>query len=325
MQDGAIIHGSAGSSMRATAATPIQGWPWWKMCASILASSCGGVVFRVGELLRQTVRPILRRTASSDDIRARPLYADSQGADIYIAHHTNAGGGGTATGTETFRDTAMEHSDMGERQLQSRKRRAEQRDHRTIRTHLPRGEPSWSNRGVKDSAGGFGEIRIPNRPAILIELAFHDDCSRDAPVSQGRLLPLGGRVGHLQRNMQLFRQYADVGQVLRRVRVRHHSNCDACWTETRNVSVRCETGACAGSVIERLPSWAPSETATHLRASTRVNISGEVKPGSTYTFNFTLTAPGTTGGLHDRLAHGARRLFLVRRDDQQDHQRRAKR
>ena len=55
---------------------------------------------------------------SSDDIRARPLYADSQGADIYIAHHTNAGGGGTATGTETFRDTAMEHSDMGERQLQ---------------------------------------------------------------------------------------------------------------------------------------------------------------------------------------------------------------
>ena len=58
---------------------------------------------------------------------------------------------------------------------------------------------------------------------------------------------------------------------------------------------------------------------------TRVDISGEVKPGSTYTFNFTLTAPGTPGGLHDGLADGARRLRMVRRDAQQDRQRRAQR
>ena len=42
-------------------------------------------------------------------------------------------------------------------------------------------DPNWyTARGVHDSAGGFGEIRYPNRPAILIELAFHDNCTRDA-------------------------------------------------------------------------------------------------------------------------------------------------
>ena len=40
-------------------------------------------------------------------------------------------------------------------------------------------EPSWRNRGALDSNGGFAETRIPNRAAILIELAFHDTCDRD--------------------------------------------------------------------------------------------------------------------------------------------------
>src|SRR5690606_27816655 len=38
----------------------------------------------------------------------------------------------------------------------------------------------WVDRGVKNSNGAFGEIRIPNRPAILIELGFHDGCNPSA-------------------------------------------------------------------------------------------------------------------------------------------------
>ena len=42
------------------------------------------------------------------------------------------------------------------------------------------GISDWYNRGAQDSSGAYGEIRIPDRPACLIELAFHDACQRDA-------------------------------------------------------------------------------------------------------------------------------------------------
>ena len=156
---------------------PDTGLPWYEMCAeswlhhagadcSIWANSSGNCGADNAA------------DRSSDDIRARPLWADYNNTDIYIACHTNAGGSGTATGTETYYDSQMEHpayitaSNTLATQVQNNVVDA-------IRTTFDE-EPAWASRGVKDSAAGFGEIRIPSRPAVLIELAFHDDCTRDA-------------------------------------------------------------------------------------------------------------------------------------------------
>ncbi|NLE57694.1 MAG: N-acetylmuramoyl-L-alanine amidase, partial [Planctomycetes bacterium] len=112
----------------------------------------------------------------NDDIRARPLFADYHNTDIYIAHHTNAYNG-SASGTITYRDTAMEHP---EHEADSYTLAlAVQSNVCNVITNVY-GIGDWYNRGVADSAGGFGEIRIPDRPACLIELAFHDNCTRDA-------------------------------------------------------------------------------------------------------------------------------------------------
>jgi len=153
------------------------GYPWWKMCAQTWLHHAG-VSGSIWASYSGNTGADTATARDSDDIRARPLYADSQGADIYIAHHTNAGGSGTATGTETYRDTAMEHPEY-ETSSYNLASAVQSSVVSTIRSTFPE-EPSWADRGVKDSAGGFGEIRIPSRPAILIELAFHDDCSRDA-------------------------------------------------------------------------------------------------------------------------------------------------
>jgi hypothetical protein len=41
-------------------------------------------------------------------------------------------------------------------------------------------DASWSDRGAKDANGDYAETRIPHRPCVVIELAFHDSCDRDA-------------------------------------------------------------------------------------------------------------------------------------------------
>src|SRR5262249_24677957 len=46
-------------------------------------------------------------------------------------------------------------------------------------------DASWTCHGacVKDGAGNYGEIRIPNRAATLTELGFHDTCDRDGDAN----------------------------------------------------------------------------------------------------------------------------------------------
>lgn len=145
--------------------------PWWKMAARYWLQHQGlpASIWDSSD------------THYNDDIRARPLYADYVGADIYIAHHTNAGGGGTARGTETYRDSTMTYSAHRIPSLN-----LANAVHNSMITHIRNTyESCWVSRGVKDSAGGFGEIRIPNRPAILIELAFHDGCNPTSLTCSG--------------------------------------------------------------------------------------------------------------------------------------------
>jgi hypothetical protein len=107
-QDGATVHVPRELN-ESNCCNSDTGLHWWKMASyawllnaglpcSVYANSSGICSSYTGSTSRV-----------SDDIRARPLFADYRGSHIYIAHHTNAGGGGTANGTETFRDTSMEH------------------------------------------------------------------------------------------------------------------------------------------------------------------------------------------------------------------------
>src|SRR5690606_12719341 len=118
---------------------PDTGLHWWKMAARYWLQHQG---------LPSSVWDALD-THLNDDIRARPLFADYVGADIYIAHHTNAGANGSARGTETFRDSAMTYSQHRAPSLDL----ANKVQAGMINTIRELYDSCWVSRGVKDSAG----------------------------------------------------------------------------------------------------------------------------------------------------------------------------
>ncbi|MFK7740029.1 MAG: N-acetylmuramoyl-L-alanine amidase [Planctomycetota bacterium] len=99
---------------------------------------------------------------NSDDVTARPRFAEWRTADAFVSLHTNAGGG---TGTDTFIYSGGATS--GSSQLS-------QAVHTQIIADV-RGEwnAAWVDRGQKQA--NFGELRLlSTMPGILVELAFHD-------------------------------------------------------------------------------------------------------------------------------------------------------
>lgn len=287
-QDGATVHCPRELNEANCCHDGGTGLAWWKMCAqswlranglpcSVWASYSGncGADSAVGR--------------SSDDIRARPLFADYRGSDIYIAHHTNAGGGGTANGTETFRDTAMEHSAHVGNSLNLAN--AVQSNVMTAIREMYDG--NWSNRGVKDAAGSFGEIRIPNRPAILIELAFHDNCSRDASYLTDDFFRSVAEWGLYKGvcayfgNTPTWDRYSDeyVSDTIPTTMQAGHTYNVSVTFRNRGISWFTSRGFRLGAAGDSDP----------FTSFTRVDISGQVKPGSAYTFNFTMTAPSSGG------------------------------
>ena len=269
---------------------PATGLPWWKMCSQSylrnIGAPCSVWASSSGNCGADTAA-----NRSSDDIRCRPLWADNRGADIYIAHHTNAGGGGTANGTETFRDTAMEkQAHVGASyNLASA---VQNSVINTIRNTFP-GEGGWANRGVKDSAGSFGEIRIPNRPAVLIELGFHDNCSRDALYLKDDFFrslcewAIYSGICSYFGNTPTWGKYSGeyVSDTIPTTMLAGHTynvsitlrNRGVCWMNAYNFKLGAESGT------------AP------FTGTTRWDVSGTVRPGGTTTFSFSLTAPAAGG------------------------------
>lgn len=266
------------------------GLPWWKMCAQSWLRNAGAP----GSVWASYTGNTGGDTAvdrSSDDIRARPLWADYNVADIYVACHTNAGGGGTANGTETFRDSLMEkpahvtNSFNLATAIQNNVVDA-------IRTTYP-GESGWANRGVKDSAGGFGEIRIPNRPAVLIELAFHDNCSRDASYL----------VDDFFRSVAEWGLYKGICAYFGNTPTWDKYSCEYVSDNIPSSMVAGQNYNVSVTLRNRGVMWFTSRgfklgavgDSDPFASFGRVSISGGVRPGATYTFNYTLTAPSTPG------------------------------
>jgi N-acetylmuramoyl-L-alanine amidase len=159
-----------------------SGQPWWRMASpywlqhlgypcSIYASYTHDCTLGTGG------------NESNDDVRARPLASDADGADIYISLHSNGNtgdctGAGCPTGSETFYDAGTEHAAYGAvSQTLGNNVHTAMMD--AIKANV---DSTWKCHGtcVKNSNGAYGEIRIPDRAAILTELAYHDTCDRDA-------------------------------------------------------------------------------------------------------------------------------------------------
>ncbi|MCI5130819.1 MAG: hypothetical protein D3904_04695 [Candidatus Electrothrix sp. EH2] len=109
-----------------------------------------------------------------DDIMSRPLYANYIGSDVLVSIHTNAGGG---TGTEIWYDSINGY------QVESKKL-AEILQSNIINSIRSEYDSTWHDRGVKPSQGLYGENYYATRPAVIIELAFHDTQSPDNDALQ---------------------------------------------------------------------------------------------------------------------------------------------
>jgi chitodextrinase len=266
------------------------GLPWWQMCAqtwlhhvgaptSVWASSSGNTGADTAV------------DRSGDDIRCRPLWADYNNTDIYIACHTNAGGAGTATGTETYYDSQMEHPSW----ITASNSLATNVENNVLSAIQTTYDGSWTSHGVgvKDSAGAFGEIRIPNRPACLIELAFHDDCARDASYLTDNFF----------RSVAEWGLYKGVCAYFGNTPTWDKYSCEYVSNDIPTSMVVGERYTVHVTMRNRGVLWNDAR-AFHLGAAagtdpfsvaTRQTITGEVGPGSTYAFTFTLRAPLTLG------------------------------
>ena len=103
---------------------------------------------------------------NSDDVTARPRYAEWRGADAFVSMHTNAGSQTTPLrGTSSF--TYSGTRTTGSAALQN-----------AIHTQLVGDlrqlyDPTWVDRGQRRA--NFGELRLlQSMPGVLLELAFHD-------------------------------------------------------------------------------------------------------------------------------------------------------
>lgn len=272
---------------------PVTGMPWWKMCAQSWLQHCGVPSSIWANSSGNTGEdPIAGLSRSSDDIRARPLWADHNNADIYIAHHTNAGGAGTATGTETFRDTTMDHQEHVANSL-SLASSVQSSVISTIRSTYNE-EPAWADRGVKDSAGGFGEIRIPNRPAILIELAFHDDCTRDALYLKDNFF----------RSVAEWAIYKGICTYFGNTPTWDKYSCEYISDNIPETMVPGQVYNVSVTLRNRGVSWfstrgfklaATANNDSWFRAVPSVSSPDNVGPGDTCTLNFQLTGPSVGG------------------------------
>jgi chitodextrinase len=264
------------------------GLPWWKMCAESWLHHSGAPSSVWANASGNTGNDS-DADRSSDDIRARPLWADYNNTDIYIACHTNAGGAGTATGTETYHDSLMEHPEF----IDASTNLATQVQNNVvdaIRTTFNE-EPAWASRGVKDSAAGFGEIRIPSRPAILIELAFHDDCTRDA---------LYMTQDDFFKSVAEWGLYKGVCAYFGNTPTWDKYSCEYVSDTIPTTMTPGQVYNCSVTLRNRGVCWyngrgfhlvATSNNDSWFKSVSSVSVTDGTKPGDTCTFNFQLTGP----------------------------------
>ena len=273
---------------------PQTGEPWWYMSGSywlqhigypcnVYASSTGDCTLGSGA------------DESSDNIRSRPYASDYDNSTIHIAMHTNGytgdcAGSGCPNGTCTYYDATTDHAAWAtiSRQLGQA---VNSSIVDAIRTGY--GDATWRDRGTIDSDGDFAETRIPDRAAILIELAFHDSCDRDGLYLRDNFFRSATMWATYKGVCDYFGavptygMYSDeyVSDTIPAVMMPGQAYNVSITLRNRGVLWNAERGFALGAVGDADP----------FTATARVPVSGEVGPGQTCTFNFTLTAPAASG------------------------------
>ena len=273
-----------------------SGSAWWHMAAcywikqlgypcTVYANSSGDCNLGVGA------------SDDSDDIRSRPCAADYDNTDIYVSLHSNGYAGNCTnscpTGTETYYDNSTEHATWGA----ISKTLATKINTALMSAITGNDDSTWTCHGtcVKDAAGSYGEIRIPDRAATLTELAFHDSCNRDADTNHLR--------DNFFRSTATWGMYKGICDYFGVVPTWDYYSCEVISndipstmtmgsTATVHISIRNRGVLWNVARLFRLGAVGDSDPFT---TTTRYTVGGEVGPGKTNNFTITLTAPTTPG------------------------------
>ena len=269
------------------------GFDWWKMASPYWLQNAGYPCSVYGSYSGCSLGD--GASESSDDIRARPLASDYDNTNIYISLHTNGSagncyGGSCPTGSDTYYDCIAEHASWCT--VSSNLANAVH-DSMINAIHNEVGDSGWVNRGKHDSNGAYGEIRIPDRAAILIELGFHDSCDLDAQKLQDHFWTSGAMWG-IYRGICTYFGTTPTWGFYSSEYVSDTIPATMGPGEVRQVSITLRDKGVVWSDAKsfRLGAVGDSDPFT---TTTRQTISGEVAPGGTYTWTFNLTAPMVEG------------------------------
>lgn len=139
-----------------------SGHPWWEMGSSEYVRNLGAPPSVWGSSF----------SGSNRNIVAPPEYANWVNADMLVSVHNNGAGG---CGTETWYDTSNGYQEESHRLAQLIQTKLVER----LRTQW---DANWCDRGVKGSAGGYGENRRFHGPAVIVELAFMDNQANNSAL-----------------------------------------------------------------------------------------------------------------------------------------------
>ncbi len=292
---------SFGVDSTSTATHVSSGLDWWKMAGylwiqqlgypcSVYGSSTGNCITGSGA------------DEYNDDIRARPLMSNMDNTEIFVALHTDGvsgfcTGASCPTGTKTFYDASSSHAAWGA----ASQALAIAINAKIISAVTLNADPTWScSRGsfngcAIDSNGNYGEIRIPQRPASLTELAFHDTCDRDADANHLR--------DNFFRSACMWGMYNGIctyfGQpptwdFYSDEYVSDTIPANMSSGQSYNVSITFRNRGVLWNSARNFQLGAVGDS-DPFTASTRFNLASEVGPANNYIFSFQMTAPLVCG------------------------------
>lgn len=270
------------------------GEPWWRMASVYWTWHTGYPCSVYGSTTDCT--PGSGADEWNDDVRARPLSSDYDASDIYFGLHTNAlsgdcTGSGCPTGSDIFYDCSTEHAAWCNvsRTLQQNVYPALLD---AIRNKMP--EPNWNDHGIhEDTTGSYGEIRIPDRAAVLLELGYHDTCDYDALLLADNFFRSTAMWGIYKGICDYFSvtpTWAYYSDEL----VTHNIPSTMTPGQIANVQITFKNRGVLWNSARgfKMSAVGGSDPFT---STLDYAIASETGPGANYTFNLTLTAPTTTG------------------------------
>jgi len=280
---------------------PPSGRDWWQVGAyawlQLQGYPCDVYLPLTGEADDCTIGS--GEKENSDDVWSRPLASDLEGTDIYISMHTNGltgycVGSECPTGTLVFYDASPEHADWGA----VSEALGDAVSTNVINTIVAHADSTWTcdkSGCVRNSNGDYGEIRIPDRAAILIELGYHDTCDRDADEFHlreefFRSVAMWGvykGVCDYFGTTPTWNIYSNeyVSDTIPSEMIGDEQYAVSITLRNRGVVWSGTRGFCLGAVGDSDP----------FTSFNRVGPSIEVGPGREYTFGFIMTAPHHPG------------------------------